>query len=89
MTITTALYIVYGFIGVSILLFIMILFQRYKNLRNEKKQGLARDFLFHKYFDQNDVPMPFTNRFFLDAFIDIETQVDIEPDVRERIIADF
>ncbi|TNF08382.1 MAG: glycosyltransferase family 2 protein, partial [Bacillota bacterium] len=31
----------------------------------------------------------FTNRFFLDAFIDIETQVDIEPDVRERIIADF
>ncbi|MDX9691680.1 MAG: glycosyltransferase [Acholeplasmataceae bacterium] len=89
MTLQTALYIVYGFIGLSILLFLSIFYQRLRNLSHEKKQGLARDFLFQKYFDLVDVPMPFTSRFFLDAFIDIETQVDIEPDVRRRIISDL
>ncbi|MDX9692330.1 MAG: hypothetical protein RBT45_07720, partial [Acholeplasmataceae bacterium] len=89
MTLQTALYIVYGFIGLSILLFLSIFYQRLRNLSHEKKQGLARDFLFQKYFDLVDIPMPFTSRFFLDAFIDVETQVDIEPDVRSRIISDL
>ncbi|MDX9691656.1 MAG: glycosyltransferase [Acholeplasmataceae bacterium] len=89
MTLQTAWYMVYGFGLVVIFLYISIFIQRAINLRNEKKQGIARDYLFQKYFDLEDVEMPFTNRFFLDAFIDIESQVDIEKDVRNRIISDL
>jgi len=89
MSLDVALYIVYGFLIVIFILYISIFIQRFINLRHHKKQGLARDFLFHKYFDLEDIKMPFSSRFFMDAFVEIETQVQIEHDVRNRIVFDL
>lgn len=77
------------FIGVILLLLIVILIQKKSNQKENKKQGMARDYLFKKYFDNESVKKPVSNRFFFDAFIDIETQVSIEPTVRKRIIDDI
>ena len=89
MSLEVALYIVYGF-GIAIfILYISIFIQRFINLRHQKKQGLARDYLFQKYFDLEDVPMPFSSHYFMDAFIDVETQVNIDQDVRDRVIQDL
>ena len=89
MTLDTAWLIVFVFLLVIFLLFISIFIQRYINLKKDKKQGLARDYLFAKYFDLEDISMPFSNRFFIDAFIEIEGQVKVDPDIRLHIIDDF
>lgn len=89
MSLEIALTIVYSFGLMIVILYISIFIQRYINLRHRKKQGLARDYLFQKYFDLEDITMPFSYHYFMDAFIDIETQVTIEKDVRERIVYDL
>lgn len=77
------------FIFAVLLLLVVIIIQKRSNQKNNKKQGLARDFLFRKYFDNETVKRPVSSKFFFDAFIDIETQVSIEPVARKRIIDDI
>lgn len=89
MTVATAWMIVYLFLGLSVLLMLMILTQKYLNLRDLKKQGLARDYLLQKYFDGKDIKMPFSSRFFMHAYMDIESQVKIESEIRKIIVNDL
>jgi peptidoglycan-N-acetylglucosamine deacetylase len=89
MTERHALIILLGFVFTALFLVILIIYQKMINQRQIKLQGLARDYLFKKYFDSEDVTMPFSGKFFFDAYIDIETQVQIESSVRERVITDL
>ncbi len=89
MTERHALIILIGFVLVALFLVILIIYQKWINQRQIQLQGLARDYLFKKYFDSEDVFMPFSGKFFFDAYIDIETQIQIEPSVRERVITDL
>ena len=89
MTIEVALIILAIFCVTTVILLIAILIQKGINSRNIHLQGVARDILFKRYFDQENVKAPLSNRFFFDAFIDIETQVQIEEEVRQRVIADI
>ena len=70
-------------------LILMILIQKIQYNRLSIKHANARDYLFKKYFDQEDVSPKTSSRFFFDAFIDIETQITIEEVVRKRIIDDL
>lgn len=88
-TLQTAWYIVYGFGFIIVLLYISIFIQRLINIHNEKKQTLARDYFFQKYYDQEDIKKPIRDQFFLDVFIDIETQIDIDQDIRNQIVSDL
>jgi peptidoglycan-N-acetylglucosamine deacetylase len=89
MTVEIALYILYAFSILIVFLVLLISSQKFLNNRNQKLRNLARDYLFKRYFDQENVRRPFSSRFFLDAYIDIETQVEIEPDIREEVIKDL
>lgn len=89
MTIEIALYIVYAFLIMSVILVLMIVIQKGINLRRVTLQGYARDYLFKHYFDGEPMRMPFHQKFFFDAYIDIETQVEIEPLVRKQVINDL
>jgi len=89
MTLEHALIILYFSLLIVIFLVIIIILRKFSNLRYQKKQGEARDFLFDKYFDHKDVLPRFSERFFFDAYIDVETQIDIEPTVREQVVHDL
>ncbi len=89
MTVQTAWLIFGAFALIATLLLIAILIQKAINSRFIRKQGLARDYLFEKYFDQKEIKSKLTDRFFFDAFIDMETQVEIEPEIRKRVIEDL
>jgi len=89
MTLEIAKYIVYAFAGVAFLLILLIAIQKANNRRSIYLQGLARDYLFKIYFDHEPVKMPLTNRFFFDAYIDVETQVEIDAFVREEVVSDI
>jgi cellulose synthase/poly-beta-1,6-N-acetylglucosamine synthase-like glycosyltransferase len=89
MTLEIALYIVYGFLLMSLFLVILIILQKAVNNRLVKLQGYARDYLFKHYFDGEPMRMPFHQRFFFDAYIDIETQVEIDPVVRDQVVLDL
>lgn len=89
MSVLTAWIIFYSFIILSAFLVIAIAIQKYLNNRVSKLKSEARDYLFKKYFDQENVKTELTNQFFFDAYIDIETHVKIEPEVRDRVISDL
>ncbi len=89
MSIITAWIIFYGFIGLSICLIIAIAIQKHLNRRVLRLKSEARDYLFKKYFDQDPVTTELSNQFFFDAYIDIETHVQIEQEVRNRVVADL
>jgi len=89
MTLEIALYIVYGFILMSLFLVVLIILQKGVNHRRIILQGYARDYLFKHYFDGEPMKMPFHQRFFFDAYIDIETQVEIDPVVRDQVVFDL
>ncbi|MFU8792627.1 MAG: glycosyltransferase family 2 protein [Acholeplasmataceae bacterium] len=80
-------------LGVFALGFVYLLLaiaaQKYQNHRTSVKHGWARDYIFAKYFDYEEIKRPTSNRFFFDAFIEAENQVLIEPDVRKRIVIDL
>ena len=86
MTIQVAWLIFDFFILLAIFLILMITVQKIRNHQYLKKQGLARDYLFDKYYDSKEVKKLLTNKFFFDAYIDMETQVKIEPEIREKVI---
>ncbi|MCD4827142.1 MAG: glycosyltransferase family 2 protein [Acholeplasmataceae bacterium] len=85
--------IIYGimsFFGLIILFFmIIIMTQKTRHDRKSIKVKKARDYLFKKYIDQEDVDIPVSKRFFFDALIDVDEQIHLEPSVREHIINDF
>ncbi|PKK97495.1 MAG: hypothetical protein CVV58_00985 [Tenericutes bacterium HGW-Tenericutes-3] len=89
MTTQIAWLIFWGFFLVTLYLVLAIVIQKSINRRVLYLRGLARDFLFKRYFDQEDVKSQLSNRFFFDAFIDIETHIEIEPEVRKRVIDDL
>ena len=67
----------------------MIILQKIHYIRINKKHVNARDYMFRKYFDLEDITSKTSHRFFFDAYIDIETQITIEETVRKRIIDDL
>ena len=71
------------------ILILLILIEKFKQSRQSRKNDLARTYLLQKYFDGLDVKNPVSTRYFVDAFIDIETQIVLEPDIRIQIINDF
>ena len=89
MTIEIAKLIVFTFAVTALVLIMMIAIQKAVNKRTKYLQGQARDYLFKIYFDHEPVKMPLTNRFFFDAYIDIETQVEIDAVVREEVVSDI
>ena len=71
------------------ILILLILIEKFNQSRQSRKNDLARTYLLQKYFDGLDVKNPVSTRYFVDAFIDIETQIVLEPDIRMQIINDF
>lgn len=70
-------------------LILMIFAQKIHYKRLNQKHANARDYLFRKYFDGEEVSSKTSSKFFFDAYIDIETQITIEEVVRKRIIDDL
>ena len=64
------------------MLVLLILFQKYQHHRKHKLNVKARDYLFNRYYDGEDVSLPVSVKFFIDAMIDVETQMIIEDDIR-------
>lgn len=89
MTIEVAQLILWSAASLIGILIICILIQKAAYQRYVFKQGAARDYLFDKYFDQKPVEGNFSARYFMDAYIDIETQVQIEPDIRKQVVTDL
>ena len=88
--ILTIILSVIGFLTlVSFVFIVLILTQKHRHQTQEKKIKAARDYLFAKYFDGKNVSLPVSNRFFIDALIDVEEQIKIEPSIRQAIINDF
>lgn len=79
----------YTFLSLVAFIIILIIVQKYQLRSASFKNGLARDYVFKRYFDQLEVKRPVSTKFFFDAYIDIETQVQIEPLIRKRIIDDL
>lgn len=86
-------YIIYGvliFFGLISLIFIfLIMTQKRRHETKNYKVKQARDYLFKKYIDNEDVIKPISTRFFFDALIDVDEQIHLEEGVRKRIISDF
>lgn len=89
MTIEGAWLIFDFFIVLIVVLFFLIIAQKRVNHQQIKKLGLARDYLFDKYFDHKEIKKILKNKFFFDAYIDMETQVEIEPEIRQQVIRDL
>lgn len=84
------IYIVSGVFGFFIFLFIfLILTQKKRHQKKSARVNKARDYLFRKYIDQEDIEMPVSKRFFFDALIDVDEQIHLEPEIRKQIIEDF
>lgn len=75
-----------GIIGVLIS---FIIIQKLMISKKNRLQGEVRDFVFAKYFDLKNIDNHFDAHFFFDVFIDIETQVQIDDDIRKRIVDDL
>jgi cellulose synthase/poly-beta-1,6-N-acetylglucosamine synthase-like glycosyltransferase len=89
MTLEQAILICLVFVAIIFLLIDMIIIQKWVLQKEHHLQGVVRDFVFAKYFDGQQVKKNFKNRFFFDVFIDIETQVTIDVDVRKSIVSDL
>ena len=74
---------------VSLVFILLIMTQKRRHNLKSRRVKLAREYLFSKYFDGLDVRLPVSPSFFLEALIDVEEQIIIEPLVRQAIIADF
>lgn len=77
------------FVGLVGFLVLIIFIQKRENRLNHNRQAQARDYLFQHYFDDLEMPLPVSEKFFFDAYIDMETQVAIDPHVREKVISDL
>lgn len=89
MTLQQAIWICLVFAAIILILVDMIIIQKWIIQKQHRLQGVVRDYVFAKYFDGLEVKKTFRNRFFFDAFIDIETQVTIDQHVRQAIVHDL
>jgi HEAT repeat protein len=82
--------IVYGvlsfFLLVSLLFIILIITQKYRHKVYLERVNQARNYLFKKYIDKEEVLKPVKDKFFLDALIDVDEQIKLEDQVRNKII---
>jgi len=81
--------IFFGLLSISFALVLSIIIQKYHHKRKEKLNIKARDYLFSRYYDGELVELPCSVKFFIDAFIEVETQMTIEDDVRVMIEKDL
>jgi peptidoglycan-N-acetylglucosamine deacetylase len=86
MRIEDAYMLLYAFIAIIFLLMIFITHQKYVVMRQKRLQGRVRDYVFYKFFDGQALERTFPGKLLFDVFIDIETQVQIEQDVRVHIV---
>lgn len=89
MTLEQTLIILYIFAGLIIALLLIIIFQKVNNAQTNARHGRARDFMMKRYFDHEKVKMSVSSRFFFNAFYEVETQIQIEPEIREEIVLDL
>ena len=89
MTTDLALIVLYIFLGLIAVLIAAIFFQKANNARLSARHNAARDFIMQRYFDHEKVKMPVSSRFFFNAFYEVETQIQIEPEIRQQIIDDL
>jgi len=74
---------------ISVLLIIFSLFQKRRHNKHLANVIAARDYLMKKYIDKEDVKLTISKRFFFDALIDVDEQIQLENKTRELIIRDF
>lgn len=89
MTNDEALLILCGFLVVALLLIVAIFIQAGIHKSEGKRQRQARDLFYARYYDSKAVNLPLFIKPFFDVLLDIETQIQIEPDIRERIVLDL
>jgi len=70
----------------SLIFIILILTQKHRHKSYLKRVSKAREYLFKKYIDKEEVERPVTDRFFLDALIDVDEQIVLDESVRNKII---
>ena len=77
--------IFYGLLSLSFILILSIWIQKNHHGKMDKLNAKARDYLFDRYYDGKNVELPCSVKFFVDAWIDVETQMIIEHDIRQII----
>jgi cellulose synthase/poly-beta-1,6-N-acetylglucosamine synthase-like glycosyltransferase/HEAT repeat protein len=77
------------FLIISLVFIILILTQKYRHKVYLKRVNQARDYIFKKYIDKEEVEKPVTDKFFLDALIDVDEQIKLDVPVRKKIIAEL
>lgn len=89
MNLTGAFILLLVFEAATVFLLVSVFSQKVTNRRRLQKQVEARDFIFRHYLDE--VPMKQTqgDRFFFDAFIEVENQVHFDPATRTKIVDDL
>lgn len=68
---------------------VIILTQKRRHRKKDKRVKLARDYLFKHYIDNKALKLPVSKKFFLEALIDVDEQIHLDPVIRERIIEDL
>lgn len=89
MTTELALFIAIFCLAFIFLLIDLILIQKWVLKREKILQGVIRDMVFSVYVDGEPTKKKISHRFFFDVFIDIETQVQLDSDVRVKIVNDL
>lgn len=89
MTLTGALILILVFETASVFLLVSVFAQKVVNNHRLQKQVEARDYIFRHYLDDETMKKTLGERFFFDAFIEVENQVKLDPEVREKIIEDL
>lgn len=79
-------FILSSFLLISLLFIFLILTQKHRHRVYLERVNQARDYLFKKYIDKEEVETPVNDKFFLDALIDVDEQIKLEDPVRKRII---
>lgn len=74
---------------ITLILIVLIIAQKYAHEHRLQTEGLARDYLFMKYYDGKDVELPCSVRMFFDVLSDVLAQVEIETDVLRVISNDL
>jgi len=89
MNLTGALILLLIFEGVSVFLLVSVFSQKVVNSHRLQKQVEARDYIFRHYLDGEVLKKTLSDRFFFDAFIEVENQVQLDSATRQKIIDDL
>jgi len=74
---------------ISIILIMLILTQKTRYKRRERKTAHARNYLFNRYFDGEAIRRRVSKRFLYEALIGVDEQMKIDAVVRNRILRDL